>query len=141
MGGEKSQVGLCNTERNDQECVHECVNIDIVGASTLDTVKCIFSKMGKAVLLPDEANHDEEKMLEPKGFDMQEGNVVSELERRQPLCFDNTEDEATHTKWHNAGRREVAGVVLDWGRSCSCLLNDSVDIRVLEPGVEELTYC
>ena len=104
----------------------------------------ISSKTGKAVLLPDEANHDEEKMLEPKGFDRpEEGNVVNEPERRRLLRSDNTEDaigEATDAEWRSAGLMEV-GVALDWGRSCSCSLNESVDVRVLELGVLEAAYC
>jgi hypothetical protein len=53
----------------------------------------ISSKTGKAVLLPDEASHDEEKMLEPKGFDRPvEGRVVNEPERRRLLRSANTDD-------------------------------------------------
>jgi hypothetical protein len=53
----------------------------------------ISSKTGKAVLLPDEANHDEEKMLDPKGFDRPvEGSVVNEPERRRLLRSANTDD-------------------------------------------------
>lgn len=50
--------------------------------------------------------------------------------------------EATDAEWRNAGRMEAVGVALDWGgRSCSCSLNDSVDVRVLELGVLEAAYC
>jgi len=108
----------------------------------MDVGERISSKTGKAVLLPDEANHDEEKMLEPKGFDRpEEGNVVNEPERRRLLRSDNTEDEATDAEWRSAGRREVGRAALDWGKSCSCSLNDSVDVRVLGLGVFEAAYC
>jgi len=77
----------------------------------------ISSKTGKAVLLPDEANHDEEKMLEPKGFDRPvEGNVVNEPERRRLLRSDNTDDaigEAIEAEWRSVGRMEAGGVALD----------------------------
>jgi hypothetical protein len=111
----------------------------------MDVGERISSKTGKAVLLPDEDNHDEEKMLEPKGFDRpDEGNVVKEPERRRLLRSDKTEDatgEATDAEWRSAGRIEAVGVALDWGKSCSCSLNDSVDVRVLELGVLEAAYC
>jgi hypothetical protein len=112
----------------------------------MEAVERISSKTGKAVLLPDdEANHDEENMLGPKGFDRpEEGNVVNEPERRRLLRSDNTEDatgEATDAEWRNAGLMEAGGVALDWGRSCSCSLNDSVDVSVLELGVVEAAYC
>lgn len=111
----------------------------------MDVGERISSKTGKAVLLPDEANHDEEKMLEPKGFDRpEEGSVVNEPERRRLLRSDNTEDaigEATDAEWRSAGRMEAVGVALDWGRSWSCSLNDSVDVILLELGVLEAAYC
>jgi hypothetical protein len=107
----------------------------------MDVGERISSKTGKAVLLPDEANHDEEKMLEPKGFDRpEEGNVVKEPERRRLLRSDNAIGEATDAEWRSAGLMEV-GVALDWGKTCSCSLKDSVDVRVLELGVLEAAYC
>jgi len=108
----------------------------------MDVGERISSKTGKAVLLPDEANHDEEKMLEPKGFDRPvEVNVVNEPERRRLLRSGDTEDaigEATDAEWRSAGLIEAVGVTLDWGRSCSCSLNDS---GMLELGVLEAAYC
>lgn len=84
-------------------------------------------------------------MLEPKGFDRpDEGNVVNEPERRRLLRSDSTEDatgEATDAEWRSAGRKEAEGVALDWGRSCNCSLNDSVDVSVLGLGVLEAAYC
>lgn len=105
----------------------------------------ISSRTGKAVLLPDEANHDEEKMLEPNGFDKPvEGSVVNEPERRRLLRSVKTDDaigEATEAEWRSVGRMEPGGVALDWGKSCSCSLNDSVDVKVLGLGVLEAAYC
>jgi hypothetical protein len=104
----------------------------------MDETERISSKTGKAVLLPDEANHDEEKMLEPKGFDSPvEGNVVKEPDRRRLPRSDSTDDaigEAIEAEWRSVGRMEAGGVALDWG-SCSCSLNDSVDVKVLGLGV------
>ncbi|SRR6266851_1401791 len=105
----------------------------------------ISSKTGKGVLLLDEANHDEEKMLEPKGFDRPvEGSVVNEPERRRLDRSVNTVDaagETTEAEWRRVGRIGAGGVALDWGKRCSCSLNDSVDVRVLGLGVLEAAYC
>jgi len=83
----------------------------------------ISSKTGKAELLPDEANHGEEKMLEPNAFDRPvEGSVVNEPERRRLLRSVKTVEatgEATEVEWRNAGRIGAVGVALDWGRSCN----------------------
>jgi hypothetical protein len=105
----------------------------------------ISSKTGKAVLLPDEANHDEENMLEPNGFDRPvEGSVVNEPERRRLLRSVKTDDaigDATEAEWRSVGRMEPGGVALDWGKSCSCSPNESVDVKVLGLGVLEAAYC
>jgi hypothetical protein len=111
----------------------------------MDVTERISSKTGKAVLLLDEDNHDEEKMLEPKGFDRPvEGSVVNEPERRRLLRSVKTDDaigEATDAEWRKVGRMEPVGVALDWERSCSCSLNESVDVKVLGLGVLEAAYC
>jgi hypothetical protein len=93
--------------------------------------------------LPEEANHDDEKMLEPKGFDKPvEGSVVNEPERRRLLRSVKTDEtgEATEAEWRSEGRI-AGGVALDGGRSCNCSLNDSVEVRVLGLGVLEAAYC
>src|SRR5260370_15081096 len=104
----------------------------------MDAVGRISSKTGKAVLLPDdEANHDEENMLGPKGFDRpEEGNVVNEPERRRLLRSDTTEDatgEATDAGWRNAGLMEADGGTLGWGQSLSCYPNASLHVHGLAP--------
>jgi hypothetical protein len=106
----------------------------------------ISSKTGKAVLLVDEGNHDEENMLEPNGFDrpVVDGRVVNEPERRRLLRSVNTDDatgEAIEAEWRSVGRIGAGGVALDWGKSCNCSLNDSVDVRVLGLGMLEAAYC
>lgn len=84
-------------------------------------------------------------MLPPKGFDrFVEGSVVNEPERRRLLRSVNTDEatvEATEVEWRRAGRIEAGGVALDWGRSWSCSLNDSVDGKVVGLGVLEAAYC
>jgi hypothetical protein len=84
-------------------------------------------------------------MLEPKGFERPvEGSVVNEPERRRLLRSVNTDEatvEATEVEWRRAGLNEAVGVALDWGRSCSCSLNDSVDGKLLGLGVLEAAYC
>lgn len=103
------------------------------------------SKTGKAELLLDEDSHEEEKMLEPNGFDRPvDGSVVKEPERRRLLRSANTDDAegaAIEAEWRSAGRIGVGGVALDWGKRCSCSLKDSVDVRVLGLGMLEAAYC
>jgi hypothetical protein len=73
-----------------------------------------------------------------------EGSVVNEPERRRLLRSDKTDDamgEATEAEWRSVGRMEPGGVALDWGKSCSCSPNDSVDVKVLGLGVLEAAYC
>jgi hypothetical protein len=106
----------------------------------------ISSKTGKAVLLVDEGNHDEENMPGPKGFDrpVVDGSVVNEPERSRLVRSDNTDEatgEATEAEWRNVGRIGAGGVALDCGKRCSCSLKDSVDVRVLGLGVLEAANC
>jgi len=103
------------------------------------------SKTGKAVLLLEDDNHDEEKMLEPNGFDKPvDGRVVREPERRRLLRSANPDvaaGAAIEAEWRSAGRIGAGGVALDWGKRCSCSLKDSVEVRVLGLGVLEAAYC
>lgn len=84
-------------------------------------------------------------MLEPKGFERPvEGSVVNEPERSRLVRSVNTDEatvEATEVEWRKAGLIEAGGVALDWGKCCSCSLNDSVDGKVLGLGVLEAAYC